>query len=217
MQLTPSDMNRNNTVAKCKICNGVGTVLEDGKTLIPTKDPNRKVLFTQARLCICRRNELVENSSSYFNPTTTPTITTELAEKAFNNYKYTTNLVFTGNEKLFFTICKSVFVHARLNSSLMFHIANGLELLQNYYVEQSDGADRTLDDLINKKHLLVILCVTEVSNKALSKTVLQIVKGRERAGMGTWVFTPDNFSSKTEYSQELMDALTSWNHVNLSK
>lgn len=216
MQLTQADIDKNDTVQKCPICKGRGTILVKGENNIPTKNPNRKIGFTQARICICRVNELVENSSSYFNPKTTTQIADKVAEGFAKKYSYEKNLWFTGPSKTFMNICKAVFVHHRKNPSLVFHIANGLELLQNYYVEQTDGASRTLNDLINGRDLLVILCVTSVSNKALSNTVLQIVQSRELAGKGTWVYTPDDFQARTEYSEGLAKIIGAWTYVDLT-
>jgi len=128
---------------------------------------------------------------------------------------YRENFVFTGREFLFLNLCKSVFVHARLDSSLEFNILSGLEIVQNYYVEQGDGSLRTLSDLINRTHLLVILCTTNIANKVLAKVIQQVVEGRNRIGRGTWIYAPENFSSKTEYSPDLINTTLKWKTINL--
>jgi len=216
VQLTQADIDKNDTVQKCPICKGKGTILVSGVSNIPTKNPNRKIGFTQAKVCICRVNELVENSSSYFNPHTTRQISDKVAEGFAKKYSYGKNFWFTGPSNTFMNVCKAVFVYHRKNPSLVFQIANGLELLQNYYVEQTDGASRTLNDLINGRDLLVILCLTSVSNKALANTVLQIVQSRELTGKGTWVYTPEDFTARTEYSDALAKILSAWSFVDLS-
>lgn len=214
MQPTIEDMKRNHTVEKCKICGGSGIIYGEGAKMI-CKQPGRVLFGQQGSLCICRRNELIENSSSYFNSKYCPLISDETAKNSFQKYSYNENFVFTGKEFLFLNICKSVFVHARLNSSLEFNILSGLEIVQNYYVEQEAGALRTLDDLINRTHLLVILCTTNLANKVLAKVVQQVVESRNRIGRGTWIYAPENFSSKTEYSPDLINATLKWKTINL--
>jgi hypothetical protein len=210
MPLTPSDIERNQTVANCPFCKGKGTILEEGGYSFPTKNPNRSISFTQARLCICRKNELVENSSTYFNPKTTKAITEKVAEGMSKAYSFDKNRWFTGPIETAMNIWKAVFVYHRQNSSLVFQIANGLELLQNYYVEQTDGAERTLNDLINGRDLLVIMCISTAHNKALAQSTMQIVQGRQLAGKSTWIYTPEDFKARTEYTPELQNLIQTW-------
>ncbi|MFA5436642.1 MAG: hypothetical protein WC372_11445 [Candidatus Neomarinimicrobiota bacterium] len=217
MQLTPVDIEKNNTVQKCPICNGRGTILEQGGFRIPTKNPGRTRGFTQARLCICRKNEIVENSSSYFNPNSTHKVSTADAIKAASRCKYNTNIIFKGDVMKVLNFIKAVFVFHRQDSLLHFQIANGLEFLQNYYVEQKDGASRTLNDIINNRDLLVILANTRTPNQALAGTTLQIVQGRLMAGKGTWLYLPEDFTACTEYSKELVSLIDTWRVVDYSK
>lgn len=218
MHLTEADIARNNTVKSCPLCKGKGTFIEPSATAIPTKNPNRVVHFSQARLCICRKNELVETSSPYFaNTRAIKSVAENVAAGMAKTHPYTRNTWFEGDYTTFMQRVKCVFVHHRQNCSLIFQVISGLEAIQNYYVEQKDGAERTLYDLVNNRDLLVILCTTQVQNKALSNTVLQIVQDRVRLGKGTWVWTPKDFASMTEYSEELQKILSGWSAINVDK
>ncbi len=214
MNLTQSDIAKNNTVQNCPLCKGKGQFIEPSPTAIPTKNPNRVIRFSQARLCICRKNELIENSSPYFaNTAVIRPVSDSVAEGFAKRFNYQKSFWFTGKDTTFLQYCKAVFVYHRQNSSLVFQILSGLEAVQNFYVEQPDGVERTLYDLINNRDLLVILCTSRVTNKAMANTILQVVTERTRVGKATWVWTPPNFSDMSEYSEELQKILTGWSAV----
>lgn len=216
MQLTPEEILRNGTVAKCPLCKGQGFLLEHSGSALPTKNPNRKVSYAQAKLCICRKNELVENSSPYFNPRTTALVSEELARKFAETYDINQNIWFTGPDLVFFNLCKTVFVHHRQNPLMLLHITNGLDLLQDYYVEQTGAnKERSIAELILGRDLLVVVCNTTAKNKALADVIVQVVNGRRTAGKGVWVWTPSNFVDMTEYSDTLQGLLNTWRTVAL--
>lgn len=207
MNLSRNDIESNSTVLNCKVCGGKGFIFKASKTPIPTKNPKRTVTFSDAVLCHCKRNELVEISSPYFNPTNTGTISDELAKKTAKTLSIKKNYKFFGGVEKFLKLCKAVFVHYRQDANMLFYIGNGIEIVTEYYLPNPDGIERSIQDLIRNRALVVIMFTTSVSNKAVAPVIQELIMGRKMAGKATWIWVPEHVEDTAEYSEELKPLL----------
>lgn len=207
MPLSQQDIDDNKTVSSCTRCGGSGTLLVPSDKGIPTKNPNRVVHFTKAVLCVCRKNELVELSNPFFNKT--PLITEETAAEWAKQFDITKNLhiIWPESEKDIMPYLKGVLVHYRQDTNKTFHISNGLNIIQEYYVAQPDGITRTLNDLVLYKDLLVIIFNTQAVNKAVTPVMMELIQARFNANKPTWVCSSAEIHNSAEFSEDLRPIL----------
>lgn len=203
MKLTKNDINKNSTVLNCKKCGGRGVIIvSDGKQR-PTKNPNRTISFPRAVVCECRRNEIVENSYPLLGNPKIPKIDGRVAEQWAKMFPLRNNYWFSGPSTQFYWIMKAIFVHHRRSSKFMGYIANGLEMILEYYVEQPEGSSRTFHDLVHGMDLVVIVANTKVSNAAVGPGMVELVQARVATGKAIWLFSDGDFDRCTEFSDDL--------------
>jgi hypothetical protein len=157
----------------------------------------------EAVLCTCLKNQKVELQCRYFNTLNTHTVSDEEAKKTASTYKLSENYHFTGDFDSFVNICKAVFVYYMQSASTLFEFGNGYEILQNYYVEQQDGVNRTFMDLIERRQLVVIPFTTKLDNKAVANMTAELIRARVQSGKATWVFTEGAINLTKEYTEDL--------------
>lgn len=217
MALSQQDIDDNKTVSSCSRCGGTGTILVQSDKGIPTKNPNRVVHFTKAVLCVCRKNELVELSNPFFNRT--PLITEETAEYCARLFDITKNLhlVWPESEKDLIPYLKGVLVHYRQDTNRTFHISNGLNIVQEYYVAQPDGITRNINDLVLYKDLLVIIFNTQAVNKAVTPVMMEIIQARFNANKPTWVCSSEEIHTAAEFSEDLRPILNKFKVIKPGK
>lgn len=207
MTISQHDINKNETVKNCKVCNGKGTVLVPSARALPTKNPKRQVRFTRAALCICRLNEQIELKYTYFNPERTTFVTEQMAAASSQLYDINKNILFDGDTSEIVQRCKAVFVHHRADGAKLFYIGNGIEIVLEYYVKQPDGVERSLADLIRNHDLVVIVFNTQASNRAVAGVMVELIQGRYNAGKATWIIPFGKMEDAAEYSEDLTPLL----------
>lgn len=207
MKLSKVDIDRNSTVENCKICGGQGTIIvNDGKER-PTKHPGKTIKFPRAVVCECRRNEIVENTYPLLGNKKLPKIKSAMAERVAGMFPLNNNYWFEGNKQQFFYMMKAVFVHNRKSSKFLGYVANGLEMILEYYVEQPKDSERRFHDLVHSMDLVVLVCNTKVSNAAVGPGMVELVQGRIDTGKAVWIFTEPDFDSCTEFSDDLKELM----------
>jgi len=158
---------------------------------------------------------LVENTYPALRNPRLPKISSELAEKFAAQYPLTKDFWFEGSLDQFLIAVKAAFVYHRKSSKFMGHVSNGLDIVQNYYVEQPKDSERRFLDLVNFRDLVVIIANTRVSNVAVPTCVVELIQGRQTIGKATWIYTTNDFDACMEYSDNLKTLLGDFSHVEL--
>jgi len=193
------------TVNNCKICNGRGETLAKSDRKLPGKRPGTEVSYMVSKLCICKKNLMVERKFKCLHPATIGTVSDKKCKDIHKEYGIRKSRVFTGSEFAFFRIVKSMFVNYVTSADMIFHMSTGLEIIQDYYVEQKDGSRRDMSDLIYNRDLVVIMFTTNAANKALQPVMLDLIQGRVRIGKPVWIWTPTDIRTSGEWTETLQD------------
>jgi hypothetical protein len=118
-------------------------------------------------------------------------------------YTGTKNFLLIGNRVKFLRMVKSKFIMLSQIPGYQYHIANGMEIVKEYYVAQEDKSGRTVLDLMRKWQFLAIVFDTNSVNKALSNVISDIISSRAANHVTTWVWTEGNLDSYQEWSPGL--------------
>lgn len=208
MQLSKLEIDRNKTVANCKVCGGSGNIIvNDGKKR-PTKNPDRVISFPRAVMCECRCNEIVENSYPMLGNPKLPKIPMSMASQYAKLLPINKNLWFEGSFDKFILAVKAVFVDHRRSGSFIGYVANGLEMVLEYYVAQPKDSVRTFRDLTHNQDIVVVVANTKVKNVAVGPALVELIQARNMIGKSTWVYTPKDFDMCAEYTSDLKTLLS---------
>lgn len=215
----------------CKYCGGTGQIRTKGRV---KEFRGRKIYEEDASPCVCIMNKHL--SERFKQLASVPDAAPEDAIKAAKRYARDTfkdmsdldramaspskrfehrNLIFVGDETLFFYILKSYFLFFYKYNK--FEFLEGLEVVQKYYVEQHDGTHRSLYDL-NKFDLLVLSFTSKPNNVAMQDNILEVIKNRSNLNYPTWIYTPtiEGLTIAKEYSEPLQQYITNFNKCSVN-
>lgn len=205
-----------NTVSSCSICNGAGQVYSESSITTPSKDPNRQIRMMDSKPCICKMNELVERKHAFMHPNAVPPqMDRAKIRKAVEKWRpLELSYRFMGPLNMFLPLVKKILVYYSFTPRV-FHISNGIEVVQEYYVAQAEGVERKVQDLIYNRDLVILRFDTSVENKALKQVVLDLVAGRAHLNRPTWIWTRAGIESTSEFSPDLTEHIKDWPVVDL--
>jgi len=193
------------TVKNCKVCGGKGEILGKSDRTLPGKRPGQEISYMVSKLCICKKNLMVERKFKCLHPASIGTVSLEKCKKISKQYGIKKSRVFVGSEFAFFRIVKSMFVNYVTEADMIFHMSTGLEIIQDYYVEQKDKSLRDMNVLTYDRDLVVILFTTNAANKALQPVILDLIQNRVRIGKPVWIWSPKDIRTAGEWTESLQE------------
>ena len=216
---------------KCPYCQDTGQIRTKGRV---KEFRGRKIYEEDASPCVCVLNKYLSEQFRQFGklPDATPRDAIKAAKRyATDTFKGLSDeakavtpsitrfqhrdLIFSGEEDLFFYLLKSYFLF--FYKFQKFEFIDGLQVVQKYYVEQPDGEHRSLYHL-SEFDLLVISFTSKPDNKAMQDTVLEVIKNRHNLGKPTWIYSPtvEGLRTAKEFSEPLGRYLEGFGKCNSS-
>jgi len=194
----------------CELCGGSGSRI----VIINDKWTGRKKTATLE--CLCSKSAFISEcvefptlswlGDAYLPPSK---IDPDLVFDP-KNLAESPNYIFYGADYYDFCLhVKSVIIRHRTKIDYpAMRCCSSISILTDFFVKQSDGTSRKLEE-VNNFDLLVMTLDTQQKNDALKTVVAQVVYSRLRKRVPTWLYvpTPTLTEVNLEYSDELMKYL----------
>lgn len=187
--------------SSCQLCGGKGFIHGVSKDKIPCKQPGRFIEKPVVTTCYCKLNQRIEDAYPMLRAT--EKCLGDQVQRTVTAMGLERNYLLFGNKQRFMRIVKSMFIHLSGLPGVQYHVANGLEIVKEYYVAQDAKSGRDILDLMRKWQFFVLIFETRTVNKALKAVISDLIRARAQNNLITWVWSEGNIDSYEEWSPEL--------------
>lgn len=169
--------------AECPYCHGRGMKFfemehqtEESKEHPQTSDASV--------LCICSLNKFVSDKYEYLKAI--PSVTGQDCIEVGKKLNLTDNYKFFGDQSKFLYLVKSFFI-LHYHYSRRFVVLTGADVAEQYAMAQEDGIIPTVR-LLNDYDVVVLLCVSQINNKAITPGCYELIQNRQRLKRPVWLY-----------------------------
>lgn len=202
----------------CSICGGTR------QTTTIVRHPQTNLPQVKTRPCFCVLSELVSSEFPLLGFLADTYIPFDKihAKLRFDpkNLRENPNLLISGNYDTLALNVKSIIMRHRFDDPKPgFLFCRAIDVLHNFYVQQSDGSSPHLSDT-NRFSLIVMSFDTQEKNDKLKTCIAQVTYMRLREHKPTWIYMPEDrpslASCAQEYSEELERYLKDYTRISLT-
>jgi hypothetical protein len=210
--------------APCTLCDG------SGKRTVVVEHKYTKLKKLAVEWCPCLKSTLVSSERSlkllqglganyiHFEDVDPKLLFTWPPSPDEKANHLTKNWFITGTLSTFQYHIKGVVMHYKyMDPAPLIYACNAIDVLKDFYVEQTDGSKPSLTNL-NKYDLVVIALGTVEKNDVLKTCLAQVVHNRVSAKKMTWIYnaTPSLEKCLQDYSPELKESIIGhFTHIKL--
>jgi len=201
----------------CPVCNGT-----QKRVGITARGQSNK-LITVTIPCWCFVSKLVSDENKLLRYIGEQFMDLDSVDKNFvffpENLSKTTNLIIQGVGKLsddtFLLMMKSVMMKYRFHElKPRILLTRSIDIFHDYHVQQDDGTSLHLSSL-SIYDLIIVKFGTQEMNKALAPCLAQLVQNRLEEKKPIWIYHPEIYTVKKEYSAELEKMLDRFKKIEL--
>jgi len=196
----------------CPICNGAG------KRIVVRKHVILDIPVTHVEWCNCMKSKFISQAPNlkllgWLGDTYATDINKEL--ELTPELDKSPNIILKGTYETFCLQVKGFILNYWFKDNApTFYACRSIELLQSFFVQQSDGTSPKLGDL-DQYDLLIFMLGTVEHNSRLAGCVSQVTYNRRCIRKPTWIYLPKPLQQCQEYSSELEDTLKDYKTVAL--
>ena len=201
--------------AVCPYCNGRGMRFFE-LAHNPDEAKDHPQTSDASVLCICSLNRFVSEKYEYLHAV--PTVEGQDCLEVGRKLTLTDNYKFFGDQSKFLYLVKGLFI-LHYHYSRRFIILTGADVAEQYAMAQADGIIPTVRAL-NDYDVVVLLCVSQINNKAITPGCYELIQNRQRLKKPVWIYAQSEASlrdskefSNKEFSETLEPLLQDYKTV----
>lgn len=197
---------------KCPLCKG------SGERTVITEYRGTKHKKVTTEFCVCKKSSIISQQYKLLSSFEDEYLFYNEIDNRFefyNKLSKSPNFIIKGNEKKFLLNIKSILMKLRFNDPApSIYFCRSIDILQRFYVPQSDGETLNLSFLDNYD-LLIFTLDNREKNDQLKNCILQVVYSRFNR-KPTWIYLPRKLKEcNYEYTPELEQYLNQYIEIDL--